>query len=61
MIQALPSSEGLCARRRIGKSEPLDDFFFTPDTANLIGASRDGERGVGVNLLKRCPKIRFRR
>ena len=50
MIEALPSSEGLFARRRIEISEPLDDFFFTPDYVNLIGASRDGERGVVVNL-----------
>ena len=50
MVEALPSSEGLFARRRIEISEPLDDFFFTPDYVNLIGASRDGGRGVVVNL-----------
>ena len=50
MVEALPSSEGLFARRRIEIAEPLDDFFFTPDYVNLIGASRDGERGVVVNL-----------
>ncbi len=50
MIEALPSSRGLFARRRIEISEPLDDFFFTQDYRNLIGAARDGKRGVVVNL-----------
>jgi cytochrome c553/DNA-binding beta-propeller fold protein YncE len=50
MIEGLPSSQGLFALRRIPVSEPLDDFFFTPDYRNLIGASRDGARGVVVNL-----------
>ncbi len=50
MVEALPSSEGLFARRRIEISEPLDDFFFSDDYRNLIGAARDGKRGVVVNL-----------
>ncbi|EPX78556.1 Nitrite reductase associated c-type cytochorome NirN [Litoreibacter arenae DSM 19593] len=50
MIEAIPSSEGLFARRRIEIAEPLDDFFFTDDYRHLIGASRDGARGVVVNL-----------
>jgi mono/diheme cytochrome c family protein len=50
MVEAIPSSQGLFARRRIVVSEPLDDFFFDPDYRNLIGASRDGARGVVVNL-----------
>ncbi len=50
MIEAIPSSEGLFARRRIEISEPLDDFFFDDDYRNLIGAARDGVRGVVVNL-----------
>ncbi len=50
MVEALPSSEGLFALRRIEVTEPIDDFFFTPDYRNLIGASRDGARGVVVNL-----------
>lgn len=50
MVEGLPSSQGLFARRRIAVSEPIDDFFFTPDYRNLIGASRDGRRGVVVNL-----------
>ena len=50
MIEAIPSSEGLFARRRIEIAEPLDDFFFTDDYRHLIGAARDGRRGVVVNL-----------
>ncbi|MDK3073325.1 cytochrome D1 domain-containing protein [Sedimentitalea sp. JM2-8] len=50
MIEAIPSSEGLFARRRIETAEPLDDFFFTDDYRHLIGAARDGARGVVVNL-----------
>ena len=50
MIEAIPSSEGLFARRRIEIAEPLDDFFFTDDYRHLVGAARDGKRGVVVNL-----------
>ena len=50
MVEAIASSQGLFALRRIEVSEPIDDFFFTPDYRNLIGASRDGARGVVVNL-----------
>ncbi len=50
MVEAIPSSEGLFARRRIEIAEPLDDFFFTNDYRHLIGAARDGKRGVVVNL-----------
>jgi hypothetical protein len=50
MVEALPSSEGLFARRRIEISEPLDDFFFDDDYRHLVGAARDGVRGVVVNL-----------
>ncbi len=50
MVEALPASRGLFARRRIAISEPLDDFFFTQDYRNLIGAARDGQRAVVVNL-----------
>ena len=31
-------------------SEPLDDFFFDPAYRHLVGAARDGARGVVVNL-----------
>ncbi|MRU15776.1 c-type cytochrome [Roseovarius sp. A21] len=50
MIEGLPSSEGLFARRRIMLHQPLDDFFFTDDYRHLIGAARDTGRGVVVNL-----------
>lgn len=50
MVEAIPSSQGLFARRRIEIAEPLDDFFFTDDYRHLIGAARDGARGVVVNL-----------
>ena len=36
--------------RRIRLDEAIDDFFFDPAYANLIGASRDGGRGQVVNL-----------
>ncbi|MCB1520278.1 MAG: c-type cytochrome [Hyphomicrobiaceae bacterium] len=50
MVEALASSEGLFSRRRIAVSQPIDDFFFDPDYRNLIGTSRDGGKGVVVNL-----------
>lgn len=50
MEEGVASSQGLFARRRIEVTEPIDDFFFTPDYRFLIGASRDGARGVVVNL-----------
>jgi cytochrome c553 len=50
MVEGIASSRGLFALRRIKVSEPLDDFFFDPDYRNLIGAARDGARGVVVNL-----------
>ncbi len=49
MIEALPSSEGLFALRRIEVPEPLDDFFFDPPYRNLIGSAREG-RVIVVNL-----------
>ncbi len=49
MIEALPSSQGLFALRRIEVPEPLDDFFFDPAYRNLIGSAREG-RAVVVNL-----------
>ena len=50
MVEGIPSSEGLFARRRIVTGEAIDDFFFTPDYRFLVGAARDGDRGVVVNL-----------
>src|SRR5574339_628194 len=49
MVEALPSSQGLFALRRIEVPEPLDDFFFDPAYRNLIGSARDGH-AVVVNL-----------
>lgn len=51
MEESLAAEEGLFARRRIKVAEPLDDFFFTPDYANLIGTNRGGDKGVVVNLI----------
>ncbi|MCK0150482.1 nitrite reductase [Marivita sp. S6314] len=50
MVEGIPSSQGLFARKRIELEEPLDDFFFTPDYRFLIGAARESENGVVVNL-----------
>lgn len=50
MVEALATSQGLFALRRIAVSEPIDDFFFDPEYRNLIGAARDGSKGVVVNL-----------
>ena len=49
MIEALPSSQGLFALRRIEVPEPLDDFFFDPPYRNLVGSAREG-KAVVVNL-----------
>ena len=49
MVEALASSQGLFALRRIEISEPLDDFFFDPPYRNLIGSAREG-RAIVVNL-----------
>ena len=38
------------AIRRIPISEPLDDFFFSPDYKQVIGANRSGDSGVVVDL-----------
>ncbi len=51
MEESLAAEKGLFARRRIDVSAPLDDFFFDPRYRNLIGANRDGETGVVVNLI----------
>ncbi|HEY0849428.1 MAG TPA: cytochrome D1 domain-containing protein [Bradyrhizobium sp.] len=50
MVEALPSSQGLFALRRIETPEPLDDFFFDPPYRHLIGSAREG-RAVVVNLV----------
>jgi len=50
MVEALPSSQGLFALRRIETPEPLDDFFFDPPYRNLVGSAREG-KAVVVNLV----------
>ncbi len=50
MVEALASSQGLFALRRIKLSQPIDDFFFDPEYRNLVGAARDGKHAVVVNL-----------
>jgi mono/diheme cytochrome c family protein/DNA-binding beta-propeller fold protein YncE len=50
MEEAIGVEKGLFARRRIDVTAPLDDFFFSPDYRELIGANREGETGVVVNL-----------
>lgn len=50
MIEGLAAESGLFALRRIVLSDPLDDFFFSPDYRTLIGSSRNGDAGVVVNL-----------
>jgi DNA-binding beta-propeller fold protein YncE len=41
---------GFLNPRRTPLDEVLDDFFFTPDYAMLVGAQRDGKRGHVVHL-----------
>jgi len=41
---------GFLNARRTRLTDVLEDFFFTPDFAQVVGASRDGKRGQVVNL-----------
>jgi hypothetical protein len=41
---------GFLNPRRTPLEDVLDDFFFTPDLRQVIGASRDGKRGQVVHL-----------
>ena len=41
---------GFLNPRRSSLSEPLDDFFFTQDYAELMGSSREAGKGQVVNL-----------
>jgi mono/diheme cytochrome c family protein len=50
MVEALPSSQGLFALRRIEVPEPIDDFFFDPPYRNLIGSAREGHAAIVVNM-----------
>ena len=44
------SSQSLFALRRIEIADPLDDFFFDPAYRHLLGAHRDGNGAVVVDL-----------
>lgn len=50
MVEGLATSRGLFALRRIGVEQPIDDFFFDAGYRHLLGAARDGDKGVVVNL-----------
>jgi DNA-binding beta-propeller fold protein YncE len=50
MEEALAQAPEPFPIRRSELREPLDDFFFTPDYAYLLGSARDGGRAVVVNL-----------
>ncbi|WP_298351160.1 nitrite reductase [Rhodoblastus sp.] len=50
MKEALGSTGGLFALRRIEISSPLDDFFFDPSYRYVLGAHRDGDKAVVVHL-----------
>ena len=41
---------GFLNARRTPLEDVLDDFFFTPDYRQVVGASRDGKRGQVVHL-----------
>lgn len=58
MAEALPSSSGLFALRRIEIEEPLDDFFFDQDYRNLLGSRRAGAGASVVNLVVGRPIAR---
>jgi mono/diheme cytochrome c family protein/DNA-binding beta-propeller fold protein YncE len=49
MVEGLDTKERFPVRRS-EVAEPLDDFFFDPTYAYVIGASRDGGKAVVVNL-----------
>ena len=49
-VEAVIVEEQPFARRRIVLEDYLDDFFFDPHYAEVIGASRDGKGGAVYNL-----------
>lgn len=49
-VEAVIVEEQPFARRRIAIEDYLDDFFFDPYYAEVIGASRDGKGGAVYNL-----------
>ncbi len=50
MIEALPSSQGLFARRRVLIEHALSGLEFSPDMREMTGLSADGRLLVTVNL-----------
>ena len=50
MVEALGSSSGLFAIRRIAIDEPLDDFMFDPGYRNVLGSMRQGQPTAVINL-----------
>ncbi|MGB8275085.1 MAG: cytochrome D1 domain-containing protein [Alphaproteobacteria bacterium] len=50
MVEAVAAETGPFPIRRIELSQPLDDFFFDPAYRHAIGAARDGDHAVVVNL-----------
>lgn len=54
MVEGLDTGERFPVRRTELR-EPIDDFFFDPSYAHLLGASRDGGSAVVVNLDVRRP------
>ena len=49
-VEGIVVEEQPFARRRIKLEDYLDDFFFDPAYAEVIGASRDGKGGAVYNL-----------
>ena len=49
-IWEVPYADNTLSIRRIRLEESIDDFFFDPPYAHLIGASRDGGRGQVIDL-----------
>ena len=50
MIEALPSSQGLFARRRVLIEHALGGLEFSPDMREMTGLSADGTVHVTINL-----------
>ena len=50
MIEALPSSEGLFARRRVMLAAPIGRLAFSPDFREMTGLTADGSARVTINL-----------
>ncbi|WP_404385491.1 cytochrome D1 domain-containing protein [Caenispirillum salinarum] len=51
MVEALGVKDQAFQARRIKLDDYLDDFFFSQDYQNLMGAARNGHNGQVVNLI----------